>query len=223
MKLGVIALKIRTANTRFGNRVVGAAELALAQEYTLAGETAFVIPLTEGVTKPNDNDSWVYQKVKEVVGVVCAVKNDKKTVDKLGFAAYDLHDDVRAELLRALLGWTFPGKENAALVCYNGGRIIDIRPDYMWYQYEFLFETVIDSKTDGVDDALAAQYADQFTTLFTQFKAGGDPVLPLSGPAPQLPTALLTPTVEELFQPAYAFGDAFGKDFNTLDSEVRDK
>ena len=223
MKLGTVALKIRTANTRFGNRVVGAAELALAQEYTLSGETAFVIPLTEAVERPNDGDVYVYQKIKELVGILCAVKNDMATVDKLGFAAYDMHDDVRAELLRALLGWTFPGKEGAPLVSYSGGRLIDIRPDYLWYQYEFLFETEIDSKNDGVEDALAAQYTDQFTTLYTQLKANGDPVLPLTGAAPQLPTQLLTPTFEELFQPRFAFGDGFSKDMNTLDSESRDR
>jgi|GEM_PF-2295767 len=227
MKLGVVALKIRTANTRFANRVVGAAELAAAQEYTLKDETAFVIPVTEGVNGPNLNDTWVNQKVREVFGVVCAIKNDTATVDKLGFRAYDAHEDVRSQLCSALLGWVIPGDDGAATgpyneapVYYNGGRIIDIRPDYLWYQFEFVAERRLNSKEDGVDNAVIAAYQDAFIRVFTQFKAGGDGVLPLTGAAPQLPTELLTPTFEELFNPQYGFGDGFSSGAQTLDSEA---
>ena len=219
MNLGLVALKIRAGNTRFGNRVVGTVELALAQEYTLKEETAFVIPLSEGVAGPNANDTFVNQKVAEVFGVVVAVKNDSASVDKLGFKAYDAHGDIRAELLRALLGWTMPGSD-AALVYYNGGRIIDITPAWFWYSFEFVATTRITSDVDGVDEDLAATFTDEFKTLYTQYAVFDKAVLPLTGPAPQLPTNLLTPTLTELFGPKYPFSDAMGTAFDTLKTEA---
>lgn len=216
MNLGLVALKIRNASTRFGNRVVGAAELALAQEYTLKDETAFVVPLTEAAT-PNQNDTWVNQLIKENFGVIVALKNDKATTDKLGFKALDLHADVRAELLTALLGWTMPSA-SAELVCYAGGRLVDVNPAWLWYMYEFTMVTRITSDEDGVDPALTAAFTDLFMKVFTQWKIDGDPVLPLTGDAPQLPTKLLTPTVEELFGPEYSFDKGFSTGENTLDA-----
>ena len=52
MKLGPIVLKLRAADTRFENRIAGAAELAAALEGTLQKEMAFVIQLDENAT-PN--------------------------------------------------------------------------------------------------------------------------------------------------------------------------
>lgn len=224
MNLGLVALKLRAQNTRFGNRVVGAAELAIAQQYTLQNETAFVIPLSEAVNGPNANDTFVNQRVRETFGIVCAIKNDQATTDKLGFTAYDLHGSVRAELLHALLGWTMPTPadghpEVAALVYYNGGRIIDITPAWLWYSYEFVTETRITSDVDGVDAALAATFTDQFLKVYTQYVIGGDSVLPLTGAAPQLPTTLIAaPTLTELFGPEFSFGDGFDKGMDTLDT-----
>jgi len=223
MNLGAVALKIRAGNTRFGNRVVGTVELALAQEYTLQNETAFVIPLSESVKGPNQNDTFVNQRIVENFGVIVAIKNDTASTDKLGFKAYDAHGDVRKELLTALLGWTMPEATDgtaqpAALVYYNGGRVIDITPAWLWYSFEFVAESRITSDVDGVDEALAAQYTDQFLKVYTQYAVFDQAVLPLEGAAPQLPTNLLTPTVTELFGPEFQFGDAFAKDMNTLDT-----
>ena len=219
MNLGAVALKLRAANTRFGNRVVGSAELAIAQEYTLQNETAFVIPLSESVKSPNTNDTFVNQVIREIFMIVVAIKNDTATTDKLGFKAYDVHDTVRAEILRALFGWTMPGSEEE-LVSYNGGRLIDMNPAWFWYSYEFIVGKRITSDVDGVDEALAASYTDQFTKLYTQYAVFDKAVLPLEGAAPQLPTNLLTPTLTELFGPEYQFGDAFSKDMITLDSSA---
>lgn len=223
MNLGVVALKLRAANTRFGNRVVGTAELALAQEYTLQNETAFVIPLSENTKGPNQNDTFINQRITESFGVIVAIKNDSATTDKLGFKAYDAHGDVRKELLRALLGWTIPEASDgtattAALVYYNGGRVIDITPAWFWYSFEFIAESRITSDVDGVDTALEATYTDQFLKVYTQWAVFDKAVLPLTGTAPQLPTNLLTPALTELFGPEFAFGDAFGKGTDTLDA-----
>ena len=218
MNLGAVALKLRNANTRFGNRIVGTAELALAQEYTLQNETAFVIPLSEAVNQPNQNDTFTNQRIIEVFGIVAAIKNDSSVVDKLGFQAYSEHNTVRSQFLRALLGWTMPGSTIASLVYYQGGRVIDITPAWLWYQYEFAVETRITSDVDGVDSDNAAQFTDQFDKLYTQyvFDENETRTLPLTGASPQLPTHLITPTVEELFGPQYAFASAFSSDFDTL-------
>jgi hypothetical protein len=55
MRLSAIALKIRLANTRFGNTVGGSAELALALRGTLKKDMAFVIPLGEDATRNTYN------------------------------------------------------------------------------------------------------------------------------------------------------------------------
>ena len=214
MNLGAVALKLRAANTRFGNRIVGTAELALAQEYTLKDETAFVVPLSETMRGPNDNDTWVKQRVVETFGIVCAVKNDSAVVDKLGIKAFDTHQAVRAELFRAILGWEIPGA--AVLTYYAGGRLHDITPAWMWYMFEFTSEVWISS--EDYEGTLPA--GDDFLKVYTQYKIDGDPVLPLTGASPQLPTSLLTPTVSELFGPAYSYSDAFSTAEQTLKSEA---
>jgi hypothetical protein len=124
---------------------------------------------------------------------------------------------VRAELLAALLGWTMPDSD-ASLVSYNGGRVIDMNPAWFWYSYEFVAEKRITSDMDGVDDALAAQYTDDFLKIYTQYAVFDKGTLPLTGTTPQLPTNLLTPALTELFGPEFQFNDAFSSAYNTLDS-----
>ena len=69
MKLSPIVLKIRTANTRFSNRVAGAAEMELALAHTLKQDTAFVIQLSES-TPLNAYDGTINQKITETFAVV---------------------------------------------------------------------------------------------------------------------------------------------------------
>ena len=69
MKLGKIALKIRVANTDFGNYVAGSAELDMALSGTLLRESAFVIPLIESAEE-NVHDSAIMQQLVERFGIV---------------------------------------------------------------------------------------------------------------------------------------------------------
>lgn len=158
MKLGPIVLKLRAANTRFGNRIAGAAELAVALEGTLLQETAFVIHLTDDAA-PNEHDTDVVQKVTERFAVVAAIRSDVSDSDKLGITAYDAVHDVRAELWSCLLGWLIDGTDT--LVYYGGGRLVDFDRSYLWYQFEFVSALHIEqSEQPGPTDWLDAIYAD---------------------------------------------------------------
>lgn len=163
MRLGPIALKLRLAETRFENRIFGVAELALALEYTLTKESAFVIQLNE-TASANTMDNSINQKIGERFAVIVALANDISDKDKVGLTAYDSLFAVRAELLAALLGWQIPGTES--LVSYGGGRVAGINRAYLWYQFEFVVETRIDDD-DGVD--VGADDLPPFDTIYAQY------------------------------------------------------
>ena len=69
MRLAPIVLHLRLSNTRFGNFIAGAGELALAMSNTLQREMAFVIPLGERADK-NDLDLSINQIVVERFAVL---------------------------------------------------------------------------------------------------------------------------------------------------------
>lgn len=220
MKLGEVALKIRAANTRFGNRVAGAVEFAIVQEYTVQQDTAFVLPLAESDHGDNQYDTSVNQKISERFGVVCAIKNDASVIEKLGLGAYDLLHDTRAQLLTALIGW-IPSWSDMPIY-YKGGRLLDIRADYLWYQFEFQSEKNITS-SDGVDSTLGP--FDDFLKIYTEWLTGDveKAILPMTGPPPQLPQNLVAPNIEDLINFEYPFGSGFGKGYKTLETEAEDK
>ena len=223
MILGPVAIKIRAANTRFANRVFGTAELPLAMEFTqengspLKAESAFVIPLAEGCA-PNTYDNGINQKVMERFGVLTAIKNDGAATEKLGTTAFDVHDSVRAELFAAVLGWLIPS--TSMPVYYMGGRLVDANPAYLWYLYEFQCETDI-SDADGVSPALGPY--DDFLKVYTQWLVGSEEqaILPLTGTAPQLPTALVAPRLADVIDLHYPFGSGFGLPYDTLETEAK--
>ncbi len=165
MKLGVIALKIRAANTRFGDRVGGAAELLLARtEGTFQGDVAFVVPMAEEAVA-NDGAGHINQRIVERFGILVALKNDESQRDKLGYLAYDQIHDTRAELFRALLNWQMPVAGVESIVSYAGGQIEEITPAYLWYRFDFQVTSRIDDDdgvpegpTDGLFERLYAEY-----------------------------------------------------------------
>ena len=121
MRIGPIVLKLRLAQTRFGNRIGGTAELDLAKKYTLTNEMAFVVPIME-TCKENEYDSGINQKITEQFGVIVALKNDTYQQDKSGLTAYDQLHDTRSEIFEALLGWEVSWAES--LIYYAGGSIL---------------------------------------------------------------------------------------------------
>lgn len=202
MNLGEMVLHLRAAGTRFGNHITGSAELALAKEFPVKKEIAFVIPLADAAT-PNTDDSGINQTLTERVAVVTVLANDNSKKDLLGFTAYDnLVDTVRSELFSALLGWQPSTAES--LMTYANGSVIAFDRAWLWYQYEFEVDTRLQAEYDPGAGALP--YLDE---IFTQWKLGGDSILPL--PADQsLPTTLLTdPVIEELIE--------FPSDFDLTD------
>lgn len=222
MMLGQVALKIRAANIAdFGNRVLGTAEFALAQEYTLDAnlkETAFVIPLAEADQGDNDYDTSVNQMVNERFGVVVALRNDFDTTEKFGLGAFDRLHAIRQALFGCLLGWVPTGTEMP--VYYKGGRLLDINSAWMWYQFEFQMETHITTSEDGIDRGLGPY--DDFLRAYTQWLVGdvSKAILPMSGTPPLLPESLQPPDINTVINFKYPFGSGFGTGYDTLETEA---
>lgn len=145
MKLGPIVLKLRLANTRFGNLIGGAVELGIAMNNTLSKDMAFVIPLAEDATE-NLMYSAIEQSLTERFAVVVAIANDSTQKDKLGIGAHDVLHDVRDDLFHELIGWDM-GYDGQ--IYYRGGRVVDINAAYLWYQYEFEYKSRLVNDTDG--------------------------------------------------------------------------
>ncbi len=163
MKIGPIVLKLRLQETRFENRIGGAAELALALTYTLQKEMAFVVQMAE-TASANRMDSAISQLITERFAVIIALDNASSDKDKMGLTAYDTLFDVRTEIFSALLGWQMEGAES--LISYAGGRVIQVNRAYLWYQFEFLVETRIDDD-DGVD--VGADDLGYFDRIYAQW------------------------------------------------------
>ena len=166
MQIGPIALKLRLAETRFGDNVFGAAELATALEYTLRQDCAFVVQISE-TASDNTLDSSISQKITEKFGVIVALDNGTSEAGKTGIIAYDSLAEVRAQIFKAILGWQITGAES--LVEYAGGKIAGINRSYLWYQFEFTVDTRIDDD-DGVD--VGADDLVPFDTIYTQWILG---------------------------------------------------
>lgn len=186
MKLQPIVIKLRAAETRFNNKIAGAAELALAMSNTLYDEMAFVIQLSE-VASRKEYDSGINQKVIERFAVVVALKNDTTSSDKTGITANDLLFTVRAQLWKALLGWQMNEGEES-LVYYSGGRLLQINPAYLWFQFEFEVETRL-----GDEDGVVLEDTDMFNSLYTQYVLTPSDDIPVTGEIPRLPASLTLP------------------------------
>jgi hypothetical protein len=203
MQIAPVVLKLRLADTRFSNRIAGAAELALALEGTLTEEVAFVIQLGE-TCPPNEYENHINQVVTERFAIIAAIKNDLSQMDKTGLTAYDSLYDFREELFAAILGWQMDQAES--LVYYRGGRVVELNRAWLWYQFEFEFtmtlgNTVVDN-TEELDD---------FNTIFAQYVLAPSADLPVGN----LPVNIFDPDMEQLIdftESPYAGG--FGKGFS---------
>ena len=208
MRLGKIALKIRAADTEFGNYVAGSAELDLAINNTLLRESAFVIPLIENAEE-NKYDSGISQVLIERFAVIIALKNDTTQSDKLGITSYDRLHDIREQLFNCLLGWEI--SEAFTLIWYRGGKLLDINNAWLWYQFEFEYaselgvvrkEQALQTEIGALDSAskiesyarviygLVERDVDQdeipvdFDTIYANFMLGNDTRLPYDGELP---------------------------------------
>ncbi len=174
MRLSPIVVRLRATTTRFGNRIAGSAELETAMNGTLMGECAFVVPLGE-FADPSKYSGGINQKITERFGVIVALQNDTTAKDKLGLTAYDLLDSVRAQIFKAILGWEMPGTETP--ISYGGARLITLNRGYLWYQYEFVFDTRV-GDADGIDTG--ADSLDNFDEIYAQWEMTPSVNIPVS-------------------------------------------
>ncbi|EER8079450.1 hypothetical protein F0814_004658 [Escherichia coli] len=114
MKLTPVIAALRARCPYFENRVAGAAQFKnLPEVGKLKLPAAYVVP---GDDSPGENKSQTdyWQELKEGFSVVVILSNGR---DERGqFASYDVVDDVRQMLFKALLGWNPEACGNASIM-----------------------------------------------------------------------------------------------------------
>ena len=189
MKLAPIVLHLRLSNTRFGNFIAGAGELATAMQGPLQKEMAFVIPLGERA-EANDQDLAINQNLTERFGIVVALVNNSSQADKTGLTAYDLLHDIRSQIFRSIVNIELIHTESN--IYYVGGSLLDINPAYLWYQFEFEYKSRITSDIDGVadiqprdvDDRQQVSQLPDLNSIYANIIAAPDARVPYTGTLP---------------------------------------
>jgi hypothetical protein len=206
MRLLPVVYKLRQADTVFVNRIAGAAELALtmSETHSLVEEAAFVIQLNE-TTNANTYQTSINQTLIERFAVVVALKNDQNQKEVLGLEAFDRLHAIRAQIFKAILGWTMENTLEAP-ISYSTGRLLDIDRAFIWYQFEFITATRITDE-DGVDNNESA--LPYLTTLSAQIVGPNDVV------GGEVPSELLPPLLNTYIQSSPEFDEGFDTSFDT--------
>jgi hypothetical protein len=133
VKLSLIIGALRLRCPTFANRVAGAAEFKpLPEAAKLRVPSAYVIPLDDNVGE-NKSQTDYWQDVTDEFAVIIVVDN---TADERGqSAAHDIIHDLRADLIKALVGWEPDPNYNA--IQYEGGNLLDMDRARLYYQFEF--------------------------------------------------------------------------------------
>lgn len=142
MKTGPVIARIKaTMAARFGTRVGGTAEFVGARDSqdTMAVPHAFVMTLPDEPTEPLTVSNNT-QAIDDRLCVIVAVSN---TADPRGQNADDQLDDIRTELLDALMNWE-PGDPlfHSALI-YDGFENIELTRARLWRRFNFRTITVV--------------------------------------------------------------------------------
>lgn len=131
----IAALKARcpsfgaSAETR---RFAGSAEFsALAESTKLDLPAGYVIPLNDEVYEQASSNGYK-QEIKERFSVVVVISN---TLDERGQTSILAIDGIRAELFRAVLGWS--PDENHDRIEYEGGALLEMDRARIYYEFEF--------------------------------------------------------------------------------------
>lgn len=188
MKLSTIILALRAGETYFGSRIGGALDFARVQSNTLIDEVAFVIPLGEEAVD-NDSDSGMNQTIKERFAVVCVIKNDTSAAEKAGILAYDTLASIRSGLFRVLINLDLGYSRT---IEYSGARLLDMDRAWMWYQYEFKYESRLTSNDAGegiieersVDERKDPAQLPDLKTIYTDIIVSPSANLPYNGALP---------------------------------------
>ena len=231
MRIVPIILRLRAANTRFENRIGGAAELDIAQKGTLTKDMAFVIPLNEDTTA-NANDNIINQIITERFSIIVALANDTTQKDKAGIIAYDLLHDIRSEIFQAILGYEVAGAKS--LITYAGGQLLNIHAAYLWYQFDFEYEVQIvgfdgyaDLEGSQLDaegelrDKTQTSQLPELQQIYTNYILWPNADLPYTGDLPvddnypdvELPDMATIVNIDDDPNPG-AFGRGFGSGFD---------
>jgi hypothetical protein len=162
--------------------------------------------------------------VNERFGIVVALKNDASIIQKLGLGAFDRLWSIRQKLFCCLLGWRPPETESP--VYYKGGKLLDINPAWMWYQFEFQQETHITDSADGVNSGVC--YVDtfaEFRRMYTQWLTGdvSQAILPMTGLPPLLPESLTAPDFSTVIGFEYEMDSSFSAACDTLAAAAGNK
>lgn len=139
MKLGPIIVQIQRECPSI-KLVAGALSVDLQQKVSEGVlPAAYVVRLDE-TASPNEVGSNDYeQDIEEGFGVVIMLDNSKR--DARGQFASDTLEDIRTELIRALVQWS--PDDAHELIEYEGGSVLDIGRDRIAYSFEFRTGTTL--------------------------------------------------------------------------------
>lgn len=134
MKLSPVIAQLRQYAPTFGNRVGGGIEFEMVRDSALLPMPAAYVVMTADDPGENTQQNSFRQPIFDEFDVVVALK----TVDERGQSVADPLHDIRAELLRALVGWRpMPDYER---VTYEGGQLLLIDRGRVLYRFTFRCE-----------------------------------------------------------------------------------
>ena len=182
MNLNLVINQIRQHCPSFGGRVAGAAEFfELRESANLKLPSAYVLHMAD---EPSENSSLndVRQRLMESFAVIVCVDNRP---DERGQAASNTaHNNIRAELWMALLGWC-PDKTVYNGAIYQGGHLMPTKKDRarLWYQFDFGAEMFIGPEDSWQAVELAAlPHFDGMNIKVDHIDPAADPNLQYPGP-----------------------------------------
>lgn len=138
MKIKVLIDRLKAEAPSLGGRIAGSAEFEEATQRTdLPVPCAFVLRMAEGTT-PDQAIDRTLQTVDEMFAVIVCVSN---TTDGRGQTGDDALDDIKPDLLGALLGWSPDADHNP--MDYRGSHHLAMDRARLWHQYDFATETTV--------------------------------------------------------------------------------
>lgn len=147
MKITPVVLHLRQRCPIFVGRVAGGIDFdAVKASQQVDRPGAFVIATGDDATE-NDLENAIRQDITDAFDVVVILD----TRDSRGQLAVDVLHDIRAELWRALVGWS-PGTEYEPIT-YDGGELVQIDRALVIYRYSFVtaFQLGRNAETDPAE------------------------------------------------------------------------
>ena len=132
MRPSLIIPRLREQCPIFNNRVAGAATFAKAADNpTFAVPHAFVLPLSESATGDTQFSGLDQELMTRLAITVCVANEDDR-----GQQSLEVIYDIRAQLLRALVGWQ-PGPQFGPLMYVGMPDEPAINRARVWLQFDF--------------------------------------------------------------------------------------